>query len=199
MSALLHDTDIALAFDATQEARHQCMLRANEIAKALVERSKAAAVGRPADEDGVVPGPQRLRIVLGYAHDDITIKQRGFLHAAVFPQIAEKYVFPDGTRYSAKAWKEFWRARFLGDRWEMRRAIKWDAKAGCMVQAKRATPHRIRVSTEDLSIRQYSAYIDRVIDTATVELGITFEFDQQEREAVRYKRPARKAKQAVPA
>lgn len=193
------DDDLAVVFDATQEARHAAVLRINEMAKAMVERARANAAGQQPDDDGEVPGPGRLRMTLGVQHDDISAKQRGFLHAAVFPQIAEGYTFPDGTRYVAKVWKEHFRARFLGDRWVMRRAIKWDPKTGQMVQAKRATPHRERVSTEDLSVKQYSAYIDRVIDTATVELGITFVFRAEERDEVRYVAPVRKKKEAVAA
>lgn len=190
---LIHDDDLVLVFDATQEARHAALLRANNAARMLVERSRANAAGR-ADEDGQMPEPTQLRIVVGFAHADITTKQRGFLHAAVLPQIAEQVTMPDGTRYTAEVWKEFWRQRFLPDVWELRAVPRWDAAAGRMVIPKRKTPHRVRVSTEDLSIRAYSEFIDKVIDTATLELGVVFEFRPSEREAVRYRPPARKRK-----
>ena len=64
---------------------------------------------------------------------------------------------------------------------------------------KRATPHRERVSTEDLSVKQYSEYIDTVIDTAALEMGVRFVFNAQEREAVRYRKPVRRQKEAVAA
>lgn len=195
---MLHEDDIVLVFEASQEARHSAILRANEMARALVERAKAGAAGQPADEDGVVPGPRPLRLVLGFDFEDLTVKQRGFLHKVVLTQIAENYVFPDGSRYAMPIWKELFRARFLGDRWVSKKAIRWDAKTRQYVQAKRATPHRERVSTEDLSIKQYSQYIDTVIDTAMVELGMVFEFRADEREGVRYRKPVR-AKKAVAA
>ena len=191
---MLRNADtIVVYFDATQEARHTAMLRMNEMAKAAVERSRAAAAGR-ADEDGVVPDAQPLRLTLGIAEDDLTAKQRGFLHAAVLPQIAEQYTFPDGTRYVAAIWKEHFRQRFLGDRWVMKAIPRWDEKQGRMVQPKRKTPHRERISTEELSVKQYSQHIDRVIDTAVAELGVVFDFDAAQREEVRYVKTKRAAK-----
>ena len=188
----MHEDDVELVFEATQESRHTSMVRANDIARALVDRARSKAVLQQPDEDGVVPGPARLRIVVGIDHDDLTTKQRAFLHAAVFPQIAEQYAFPDGARFVAAVWKEHFRARFLGDRWVNKRIPRWDAKLGQMVLPKRATPHRERVSTEDLSVKQYSNHIDRVIDTAVAELGVVFVFNPREREDVRYRKPVRK-------
>lgn len=75
-----------------------------------------------------------------------------------------------------------------------RRKPIWDKKLGCMVQSKRATPHRVRNSTEDLSIKQYSDYIDRIIARATTEWSVNFHFLVSEREAVRYVRPVAKRK-----
>lgn len=190
---------ITLLFAPTQDARHATMLRVNEMARALVERTLAKQASQKADEDGVLPEPDALFIAMGVAERDLTAKQRGFLHAAVLPQIAEQYTFPDGTRYAASVWKEFWRARFLGDRYVMKAVPRWDAKSGQMVQPKRKTPHRQRVSTEDLSIKGYSEYIDKVIDTAALELGVVFEFRADEREAVRYIKPERLKKEAVAA
>lgn len=182
MADLIHDDDLQVYFEATQEARHAAVLRVNEMAKALVERSRANAVGQQPDEDGVIPGPQRLRMVLGFDRDDKSVKQRKFLHGVVLMQIAERVQMPDGSRYVMKVWKEFFRKRFLPDTWEM---VRFPGQ-------KRATPRRVRISTEDLSVKQYSAYIDKVIDHAVVEFGVTFDIDAQEREAVRYVAPARK-------
>lgn len=188
----MHDDDLVVFFDATQEARHAAVLRLNEMAKAMVERSRANAAGQPADEDGVVPGPGRLRMTLGFEREDKSSKQRRFLHGAVFPQISEQVTLPDGTRYAAPVWKEFFRARFLPDTWVSRKAIRWDPKLCALVQAKRATPQRVRTSTEDLSVKQYSQHIDRVIDTATLEYGVVFDFDLAQREEVRYVKPTRR-------
>jgi hypothetical protein len=178
MRQLMHEDDVVLYFEDRAQC-HGAILRANEIAKAMVAG---------ADH------PKRWHLILGEDRDDITIRQRGFLHKAVFPQIAEQVTFPVGTRYTWQVWKEHYRARFLGDRWEMRATPRWDDKAQRIVQPKRATPHRVRVSTEDLSVKQYSEYIDRIIDSAAAELGVIFDFVAEEREAVRYRRPVRPPK-----
>lgn len=168
-----------------KEAAHEAARQAYALAQALILDGK------------------RVKFRVGEEEDPITVKQRAFLHTAVFPQIAEQYVFPDRSRFVAQVWKEHFRQRFLGDRWVLRKIPRWDAAAGVMVVPKRKTPHRERVSTEDLGIRAYSNYIDLVIDTATVELGVHFIFIDTEREAVRWVAQPRKkrarAEQAVAA
>lgn len=140
---------------------------------------------------------KEVRIRAEEAEDELSVRQRGFLHKAVFPQIEEQYRHPDGSRTEWRAWKEYFRARFLGDRWVLKRVPRWDAKLGRMVLPKRKTPHRERVSTEDLGLKAYSEYIDVVIDTAVVELGVQFVFLPSERDAVRYTPPARKRSKEV--
>lgn len=182
MNRLLHDDDLLLTFDATQEARHAAVLRINEMARALVERTRANAACQQPDEDGVMPEPPRLRITVGLDRDDKSSRQRRFLHGIVLTQVADQVVMPDGSRYVSAIWWEHFRRLFLPDRWESRR----------LPGAKRATPHRVRISSESLSVKQYSALIDSVIDHSVKELGVTFDFVAEEREAVRYVRPARK-------
>jgi hypothetical protein len=188
---LLADTDVVLYSDGAQEALHGAFTRAYELAKQQV-----GAIGRErTDAEGEIHR-RRWRLVFGEDVGDITAKQRGFLHVAVFPQIAEQVRFPDGTRYTAKAFKELYREMFLGDRWVMRKKLVLDKATGKMRPAKRATPHRERISTEDLGIRGYSEHIDKVIAHAVTEFSVVFRFDADEREAVRYVRPKRKAKAA---
>ena len=186
--ALLHEDDIVMIFEATQESRHAAVLRINEMAKAMVERAKANAVGQQSDDDGVVAGPGRLRLVLGFDHEDKSAKQRRFLHGPVLGQISEQAMV-GGFRYVPAVWKEHLRKQFLPDKWESYR----------MPGAKRATPHRVRVSTEDLSVKQYSEYIEKVLAYAASELGVVFDLDPVEREEVRYVKPKRAAKSSVPA
>lgn len=182
-TALLHEDDFVLIVPATQEARHAAILRANEIARATVERSRASAAAAKPDADGALPDPMALRIVIGLDRETLTVKQRRFLHGVVFPQIAEQVTMPDGARFAAPVWKEYFRARFLGFRWE---CVRYPGQ-------KRATPRRVRVSTEDLSVKQYSQHIDKVIDHAVTEYGVRFDFVEGERDAVRYVKPSRRA------
>jgi hypothetical protein len=141
----------------------------------------------------MVADGKRVRMLAAEAEDDLSIRQRGFLHKAVFPQISEQVTFPDGTRFEWRVWKEMFRARFLGDRWVLRAVPRWDIKTGQWIKPKRKTPHRERVSTEDLGLKAYSQYIDTAIDTAVLEFGVVFVFLPSERDAVRYVAPARKS------
>ena len=119
---------------------------------------------------------EAVQLKCGPADEPISIKQRGFMHGAVFPQIAEQaHVGPQRERFTADAWGEYYRRLFIADRWVMKK----------LPGAKRATPHRERVSSESLGVRRYSEWIDRVIDHAVVEFGVVFEFKEGEREAVR--------------
>lgn len=179
--AVLTDFDIVLYAEPEEEALRAMFVQAFRQAQARV----AAAGPDRTNSDGVLH-ERRWRLIFGEDTSDITVKQRGFLHAAVFPQIAQQ-VSIDGTRYTAKVWKEYFRAMFLGSRWESMR----------LPGQKRATPRKVRISTEDLpSPKAYAEYIDQVIAHATTEFGVAFEFDAQDREAVRYRPPARKQRAA---
>lgn len=175
---LIADTDIVMYFAATQEARLRIMRGANDIATDLV--AQAIFDGDPG---------RRIRVVVGVDHEDMTVKQRGFLHAAVLPQIAEQAKL-GGIRYVVRVWKEHFRSTYLGDRWEtFDLPGQFDAK-GRQKRARR----KVRISTEDLSIRQYSEYIDKVIAYGADELGVVFRFIAEEREAVRWRPKPRKAR-----
>lgn len=123
---------------------------------------------------------EAVDLTVAPALDSISAKQRGFVHAAVFPQIAEQvFVGEKRERFVAEIWKEHFRRRFIPDKWVMRK----------LPGAKRATPHRERVSSESLGVKRYSQWIDQIIDTAIVELGVVFDFVAEDREAVRYVPP----------
>lgn len=179
--ALLADTDTVLYFAATQDARLHVMRHANAQAAVLVDQ--ALADGEPG---------RRIRVVVGVDHEDLTVKQRGFLHKAVLPQIAEQ-VSPLGNRHVMKVWKEYYRAMFLGDRWETYEVPGQVDSKGRQKRKRR----KVRVSTEHLSIKQYSNYIDQVIAHAVTEWSVSFRFIAEEREAVRWKPKPRKARAAA--
>ncbi len=118
--------------------------------------------------------------------DDISIKQRRFLHGPVLNQIAEQ-VRVNGERFVPKVWKEFFRVLFL----EAKPVYEMVKLPG----HKRATPRRVRQSTESLTVKRYSEYIDKILAHASTEFGVRFALDIDEREAVRYVAPARQVKQ----
>lgn len=145
-------------------------------------RAAATAIFRAGES--MIQAGKPVQVTLTEWEDDLSARQRAFLHAAVFPQIAEQVrVGEKGERFVAKTWKEFYREKFLGSRWEM---VKLPGQ-------KRATPRKVRNSTEDLGIKAYSEYIDRVIADAASEWGVVFVFRGDEREAVRYRAPQRRA------
>lgn len=177
---LLADDDVVLYAAPTDEALRACFRQAWAIAQQRV----AAAGAERVDADGEIH-ERRWRLTFGEDQEDLTVKQRRFLHGPVLHQIADQVV-ADGTKFSMPVWKEFYRAKFLGWRWVSMR----------LPGQKRATPRKVRISTEDLTIRQYSEYIDKVIADAVTEYGVEFDLDPREREAVRY-RPKKRAKSAA--
>ena len=116
---------------------------------------------------------RRVRIRVEEDQDDLTLQQRRFYRGPVLQQISEQ-AHQDGQRYGKAVWHELFRGQFLGSRWEL---------VG-------GRPVELRVSTEDLGIRDYSEYIDKVLAEAATVWGVEFHFDIDQREAVRY-RPRR--------
>lgn len=126
---------------------------------------------------------ESVLLSVGPALEPVGVQQRRFLHGPVLTQISEQVrVF--GERFVTAIWKEFYRKLFLPDAWEVRK----------LPGQKRATPVRVRQSTEDLGIKRYSELIDKVIAHAATEFGVEFRFESDERESVKYRPPARKAK-----
>jgi hypothetical protein len=137
-----------------------------------------------------------VRITIAEDENDISARQRGFLHAAVLPQIAEQ-VSVNGVRYTAKVWKEFFKDLFIPDKFDMHRPpFVRDRKTGLLKPSTRAYPVKREKSTEKFGVKGYSDFIDKVIAHAVTEFNVVFVFDEDEREAVRWKRPARKAEGA---
>lgn len=188
-----HDDDLVLVFDATQEARHAALLRANEIARAMVERARSKAASQAADDDGVTAGPGRLRLVLGEDVETITLKQLRFIHGPVLRQISEQ-VCVEGQRFVPAIWKKHLKDLFIPDRFDMVRAMVFDTKTGRLRLAKRATPRKRDKSLADLSVKQCSEFIDKVLAHGATEWGVAWDLDPVEREEVRYVRPKRAPK-----
>lgn len=106
---------------------------------------------------------RQLYLEAGLLDDDITAKQRGYLHAVVFPDIAQQARANGGQAFPKEVWKEWYRSEFLG----FKVVTHIDPFTG------RKLRRRVRVSTEDLGVRGMINYIDRVIAHASTELGVT--------------------------
>jgi hypothetical protein len=94
--------------------------------------------------------------------DDITEKQRGYLHAGVLTQIAKEATVR-GEKFPMEVWKEWYRSQFLG----FKVVTCIDPFTG------RKLRRRVRISTEDLGRRGLAEYTERVIAHASTELGLT--------------------------
>jgi hypothetical protein len=172
----MNDTTL-IRYAGTPEAAHAAILAANVQAKTLVRMER------------------RVKITVEEAEDELSVKQRGFLHAAVLPQIAEQVRMPDGTRYVAAIWKEHLKDLFIADKWDMvRLPFVKDRKTGQWKPSTKKVPVKRRKSTEGLSIKGYSDFIDKCIAHATVEWGVHFVFITEERDAVRWVAQPRKVK-----
>lgn len=154
------------AVATTKEQAHRCILQAYAHAQALLGNG------------------ERVVITAAPLLESIGVRQRNFLHGAVLAQISEQ-ARVGGDRFVMEIWKAFYQKLYLPDTWEMRR----------LPGQKKATPVRVRHSTEELGVKGYSLHIDRVIAHAVTELGVQFRFEADEREAVRHQ-PAQRAKKA---
>lgn len=181
---ILNERDVVLTCRGTREALHAAVTQ-------LYEHAKQRIAGAPdkVDQDTGEMAPRTWRLVFGEDADDLTVRQRGFLHAAVFPQISEQARL-NGIGATPAGWKEWYRAEFLGWKWAVVDIPGKQTKTGKPVKKRM----KVRISTEDLSAKQYSDYIDRVIAHAVTDFGVTFHFQADEREAVRYRAPARRRK-----
>lgn len=97
------------------------------------------------------------------AEDEKTDKQRRYLHGYVLMTISRQSA-PGGQKFDMKTWKEHFRAEFLG----FKTVTTKNPMTGKKVR------RRVRVSTEDLGVKGYSEYIDRVTAFAATELGVEF-------------------------
>lgn len=93
--------------------------------------------------------------------DDITARQRGYLHAVVLTEIS-RFARVNGQQFPMKVWKEHFRSEFLG--FELVTCIN-------PLTGKKSR-RRVRKSTEDLGVRGMAEYIDRVIAFAATDLGV---------------------------
>ena len=163
------DGAIVINVAGTKEALHAGVMQ-------LYSRAgiKMQAAGKKTDKDTGELSDRQWRLIFAEDADPKTVKQRGFYWASVLPQIAKQA--PGG--WTADAWHEAFKRTVLGFE------VVSVAVAG---RKRKVTIRRLR-STEGLSIKQTAEYLDEVIDTATRDLGVTFVFDQDEREYVRHKK-----------
>jgi hypothetical protein len=93
--------------------------------------------------------------------DDITDKQRAYLHAVVLTEIAQQ-LRPGGQSFPMPVWKEHYRQKFLG----------FKVVTSINPFTGKKSRRRVRISTEDLGVRRMAEYIDQIM-ADVAEYGIT--------------------------
>lgn len=146
-------------------------LRTPEQARAVLKAQALPWIGQQLERG------HELVAEFRYRDDEITEKQRGYLHAGVLTQIAEEAVANGGQKFPMKVWKEWYRSEFLG--------FKVVTAINPMTGKK--SRRRVRVSTEDLGRRGLAQYTERVIAHASTELGLTIRppMDKDVRESMK--------------
>lgn len=174
-SAILHDDDIVVFTAATTHAVHAGILQVYERAK-----TKVAANG-PAwtDDDGVVRERQ-YRLTFAEVRESRTERQNRFYFGPVLKQISAQAP----GNWTKDAWHEAFKREILG----------YEIIKVRVAGRKRPTVYRRLRSTTGLSVEQMSDYIDQVLATAATDLGVIFDLDPAERQAVRHRKPSRKRK-----
>ncbi len=134
---------------------------------------------------------KRPHVVLDEEEDSLTLRQLRFIHGPILQQISEQVVV-NGARFTRDVWKQHLKDLFIPDRWEMVKApFVRDAATGAWRPSKRKVPRKVEKSLTQLTGRARSDFIDQVLAHAAVEWGVEFVFKFDEREAVRYRPPAR--------
>lgn len=95
--------------------------------------------------------------------NELSDKQRGYLHGVVLKQIAQQARDLDGKQYAPKVWKEHFRNTLLGSK----------KKTVLNPITGKKSRRLVRVSTEDLGVKAYAKYIDQVTAIAANDLGVT--------------------------
>lgn len=175
-SISLDEFSIVRFVPGTREALHAASTEVYKQGCELVNR-RGAVVDQETGEES----PRVFMLALCEAEDDRTLRQNRFYFGVVLKQISEQARVA-GQQYTAEAWHELGKRQFLG----------YEVIKAPVAGRKRVQVYRRLRSTTDLTVKQMSEYLDAFIAFAADDLGVVFEFDQQERESVRYRRPARK-------
>jgi hypothetical protein len=140
---------------------------------------------------------KRPHVELTAEGDTLTLRQLRFLHGPVFGQIAEQ-VFVNGQQFDKETWKRYLKERFIPDEFEMvQLPFVVDKATGALRPSVRPVPRKKEKSLLDLKNEKRSEFIDQVLAYAATDLGVEFVFTFDEREAVRYRPPLRKAQKAT--
>ena len=113
---------------------------------------------------------KRVRIRCDEAKDVRSLRQNGFLWGHVYSEISHQAVVC-GERWISEAWHELMKRMFLGYRYEVIERMPGQPE----ISDKRQRVRRVLRSTTDLSVKQMSEYLERVLAYGATDLGVKFE------------------------
>jgi hypothetical protein len=111
----------------------------------------------------LIDAGKRVAITAMEEEDSKSMRQRKYYHGVVLVEIAEQAKV-NGEKFAMPVWKEHFRELYVGSIWKVYK----DPMTG------RKKRRKVRISTEDLSVKAYSKLIDQVTAFAATELGVTF-------------------------
>ncbi len=132
-------------FADTRETAHDAALAAYEQAKTLIGLGK------------------RVKLTLAEAEDERSIQQNSYYWSACLREISEQAVVC-GQRWTVDAWHELFKRQFIG----------YEVKKIKVAGRKKVTTIRRLRSTTDLTVRQFSDYLDALQAFAAGDLGVRF-------------------------
>jgi choline dehydrogenase-like flavoprotein len=176
----LHDDDVLLRIAPTREALHAAILQLYEQAKTIVGSREVEYI----DNDTGEVVPREYRLIFGESRDGRSLRQNRFYFGPVLTQIAEQAP----GHWTKDAWHELFKREILG----------FEVLQVKVAGRKRPTTIRRIRSTTGLSVKQMSDFIEAVLALASTTLGVVFQLDPIEREAVRH-RAKKRALKALPA
>ena len=135
----------------TREGAHKAATEAYRVAQELTAAGK------------------RVRIACQEDEDDRTVAANRYYWGVMLKEIAEQASI-EGQRWSAEAWHELFKRMFLG----------YEIKKVKVAGRKKATVIRRLKSTANLTIKKFSAYLEKAQAFAVTDLGVKFTTDWYE-------------------
>jgi len=111
----------------------------------------------------LIEAGKRVSVTAMEEEDSKSIRQRRYYHGVVLAEIAQQATI-NGQKFDMPVWKSYMRERFVGYRWEVSKNPMTGKKQR----------RKLRISSEDLSVKAYSRLIDEVSAFAATELNVIF-------------------------
>jgi NinB protein len=113
---------------------------------------------------------KRVRIRCDEAKDVRSLRQNAFAWGHVYAEISRQAVIC-GERWMPEAFHELFKRMFLGYRYEVVERLPGQPE----ISDKRQKVRRVLRSTTDLSVKQMSEYLEKVLAYGATDLGVVFE------------------------